>query len=195
VSVLSNYHIYDAVRRMELKILPFDPHSIQSASYDVHLGDSFVTYGQNVYDQNYPIDPLKVLPTCTHIDDLDSIILRSKEFMLAYTLEIIGLNKHTVARVEGVSSLGRLGLAVHTTAGYIDPGFHGQVTLELFNMAPYAIKLTPGMRIAQFAFERLTGPSKGYKGRYQSQMGVTKSRYSSADYMAKNDIKPKVEYL
>jgi len=194
VSVLSNYHIYDAVRRQDIRILPFDPNMIQPASYDVHLGDSFVVYN-NIFSDSYPVDPLKNVPTGKFLEGLDGIVIKSKEFILATTLEILGLDNNTVARVEGVSSLGRLGLAVHTTAGYIDPGFHGQVTLELFNMAPYALRLTAGMRIAQFAFERLTGPSKGYKGRYQSQMGVTGSRYSSVDYRTKNDVEPKAEYL
>jgi dCTP deaminase len=194
VSVLSNYHIYDAVRSQDIKILPFDPHSIQPASYDVHLGDSFIVYG-NIFSDDYPVDPLRNIPTGKHLEPVDTVVIKSKEFMLATTLEVLGLDNQHVARVEGVSSLGRLGLAVHTTAGYIDPGFQGQVTLELFNMAPYALRLTAGMRIAQIAFERTTGPSKGYKGRYQSQFGVTKSRYNSADRLAKNDIEPKAEYL
>lgn len=194
MSVLSNYHIYNAVRGQEIRILPFDPNSIQPASYDVHLGSSFVIY-ETEFSDEFPIDPLKNIPTGKYIEDIDHIVIRPKEFLLAATLEILGLDNQHVARVEGVSSLGRLGLAVHTTAGYIDPGFHGQVTLELFNMAPYALKLTPGMRIAQFAFERLTGPSKGYTGRYQSQMGVTKSRYDSTDHIAEMDIEPKAEYL
>ena len=194
MSVLSNYHIYDAVRGQEIKILPFDPNSIQPASYDVHLGDSFVVY-DNIFSDDYPVDPLRNVPTGKHLEFLDTIVIKSKEFILATTLEVLGLDNQHVARVEGVSSLGRLGLAVHTTAGYIDPGFHGQVTLELFNMAPYALKLTSGMRIAQFAFERLTGPSKGYRGRYQSQIGATMSRYSSADKLVKNVVEPKAEYL
>ena len=194
MSVLSNYHIYNAVRGQEIRILPFDPNSIQPASYDVHLGSSFVIYEIKFSDE-FPIDPLKNIPTGKHVEDIDHIVIKPREFLLAVTLEVLGLDNQHVARVEGVSSLGRLGLAVHTTAGYIDPGFHGQVTLELFNMAPYALKLTPGMRIAQFAFERLTGPSKGYTGRYQSQMGVTKSRYGSTDRIAEMDIEPKAEYL
>jgi len=194
MSILSNYHIYDAVRAKTISISPFDPNAIQPASYDVHLGDSFVMY-DNIFLDDFPIDPLKTTPMGSRLENLDSIVIRPKEFMLATTLEVLSLNNNIVARVEGVSSLGRLGLAVHTTAGYIDPGFHGQVTLELFNMAPYALKLTVGMRIAQFAFERLTGPSKGYNGRYQSQIGVTKSRYSSVDFNAKNNIEPKAEYL
>jgi len=168
---------------------------VQPASYDVHLGDSFVVYDSKEFRAEFPVDPLKYVPTGKHVESTDVIIIKPQEFLLATTLEVICINKYLVARVEGVSSLGRMGLTVHTTAGYIDPGFNGQITLELYNMAPYAMRLTSGMRIAQIAFERLTGPSMGYKGRYQSQLGVTRSRYGLVDLRQESVVEPKEKYL
>lgn len=102
------------------------------------------------------------------------------DFILASTSEVIHIPDDLVARVEGKSSIGRLGIAVHVTAGYIDPGFKGQVTLEIANLAPWSILLRPHMRIAQIAFTRMSVPSaKPYDqvGHYASQLGPTESRY------------------
>lgn len=179
MSVLSDGHIKDSVLSGEIKIDPYDKEMVQPASYDVHLGSSFVSYDRT--DSRLIIDPLTTGPWGERVQHPDGIIISPQCFLLATTLEYIELSRCLVARVEGVSSLGRLGLAVHSTAGYIDPGFSGEITLELFNMAPYSIVLTPGMRIAQLAFERLSGPSQGYKGRYQRQRGATPSKYGRKD--------------
>ena len=173
MSVLSDAHIVRAIQTKDLEIDPFSENSVQPASYDIHLGNNFVTF-----DGHGVVNPLKDVPFGEReitVKDGHKIIYPQK-FMLATTLEYVKLGYSIVARVEGVSSLGRIGLVVHSTAGYIDPGFIGQITLELFNMAPFPIMLTPGMRVAQLAFERTTGPSSGYKGRYQGQTGPTASR-------------------
>jgi len=168
----------DAIKSGELYIDPFDRNVVQPASYDIHLGGSFVVYDYQ-YQENYPVDPTKYNPLGKYLSDETQIVVKSKAFMLGSTIEEVGLCRTLVARVEGVSSLGRIGLAIHSTAGYIDPGFRGQITLELFNMAPYPILLTAGMRIGQLAFERMSGPSSGYSGRYQNQTGATPSRYAA----------------
>lgn len=102
------------------------------------------------------------------------------DFILASTTEFIELPNDLVARVEGKSSIGRLGIAIHVTAGYIDPGFKGQVTLEIANLAPWSVLLRPNMRIAQIAFTRMSSPSDepyANTGHYQGQVGPTESRY------------------
>lgn len=175
MSVLSDAHIVGAILNKEIEVDPFFKDAVQPASLDVHLGSSFVVFEKT----DYAMNPLTMIPTGKEVMINKTITIDPQEFMLATTIECIKLNRSMVARVEGVSSLGRVGLVVHSTAGYIDPGFSGQVTLELFNMAPWPLRLTPGMRVAQLAFERTTGPSSGYKGRYQNQSGATTSRYGS----------------
>ena len=103
----------------------------------------------------------------------------SHQFLLATTLERVKIPNNVCARIEGKSSLGRLGLCVHVTAGYIDPGFEGNITLELFNCAPLPIVLTPGMKIAQISFHSMDEPAERPYGhpdlgsKYQGQIGVT----------------------
>ena len=190
MSVLSDAHIVGAIRAGEIEVDPFFEDSVQPASYDVHIGSSFVRFSDNIFAMN----PLTMVPTGEEVVvNEGTITISPQKFMLATTIEYVKLGNSLVSRVEGVSSLGRLGLVVHSTAGYIDPGFAGQITLELFNMAPWPIILTPGMRIAQLAFERTTGPSSGYKGRYQGQTGATVSRYGRI--YAKDVLKVSKDFL
>jgi dCTP deaminase len=131
------------------------------------------------------LDMREVEPDHTDVVDLsehedDWYKLEPGDFILACTNEIVRLPNDIVARVEGKSSIGRVGLAVHITAGFIDPGFEGQVTLEIANLAPWSIMLRPGMRIAQIAFQQTTSAAKvpyGKVGHYQGQSGPTESRY------------------
>lgn len=111
-------------------------------------------------------------------------VIKPGEFVLACTNERIELPADIVARVEGKSSVGRVGLAVHITAGFIDPGFEGQITLEIGNLGPWPIRLHAGMRIAQIAFQRMAEPAVvpyGNKGHYQGQVGPVESRYKITD--------------
>jgi dCTP deaminase len=117
------------------------------------------------------------------VKDGEAFMLHPGEFVLGSTLERVGVPSDLVARVEGKSSLGRLGLVIHSTAGFIDAGFDGHVTLELANLANLPITLYPGMKIGQISFIKMTSPAEkpygsGAKGsKYQGQRGPTPSRY------------------
>ncbi|NUT52385.1 MAG: dCTP deaminase [Saccharothrix sp.] len=160
----------DRTLRAELAAgsLVIDPppaaHAIQPASIDLHLGNELRLSGYS-------------MPTT--IDD--ERWLWAGEFALAHTAETVTIPPHLVAQLNGKSSLGRLGLAIHITAGFIDPGFTGQITLELFNCSRHQVKLTPGMPIGQLVLMRLTAPAERPYGhpelrsRYQGQTGATPS--------------------
>lgn len=180
-----------------LEIDPFDLDSVQPASVDLTLADDFarIQHGQfaaPIIDtaESVVYSPFKAqtqttrwtqeLPDRKYIRKEITephVVLRAGEFILGTTVEKVRIPNHLVARVEGKSSLGRIGLAVHITAGYVDPGFEGQITLEIKNNAHVAIVLYPGMKICQLAFEQLATPvAEGYSGRYQNQEGATGSK-------------------
>lgn len=165
-----------------IKIDPYDPALIQPASIDVRLDRYFRVFDNHKYPH---IDPAVEQPDLTRLVEVGAdevFVLHPGEFVLASTLEQITLPTDLASRLEGKSSLGRLGLLTHSTAGFIDPGFSGHVTLELSNMATLPIKLYPGMRIGQLCMFRLSSPSthpygaKVYGSRYQGQRGPTASR-------------------
>ena len=161
---------------------PFDEAMVQPSSVDVRL-DTFFRVFEN---HRYPhIDPAEEQPELTREvqpQHGEPFILHPGEFVLASTYEVITLPDDVAGRLEGKSSLGRLGLLTHSTAGFIDPGFSGHVTLELSNVATLPIKLWPGMKIGQLCFFRLSSPaehpygSTSYGSRYQGQRGPTASR-------------------
>lgn len=182
MSLLSDYHLQDALDREQLRIEPAPPSSaIQAASVDLRLGRHFKLYRELGGD----IDPLQV-------QDMDQVTpnegqpfrLRPQQFVLGHTEERISLSAALAGQVEGKSSLGRVGLSIHCTAGFIDPGFDGQVTLEFFNMAPRTVLLWPGMLICQLALHRVTSTvmrpygSAGLGSRYQGSEGAVPSRYA-----------------
>jgi dCTP deaminase len=155
---------------------------IQPSSIDLRLDRLFRVFENHRYPH---IDPAEDQPELTRLvepDDDEPFILHPGEFVLGSTYEVITLPDDIAARLEGKSSLGRLGLLTHSTAGFIDPGFSGHVTLELSNVATLPIKLWPGMKIGQFCFFRLSSPaehaygSERYGSRYQGQRGPTPSR-------------------
>ena len=161
---------------------PYDPAMIQPSSIDVRLDRYFRLFDNHKYPF---IDPAEDQPELTHLVETDDdlpFILHPGEFALASTFERVTLPDDVAARLEGKSSLGRLGLLTHSTAGFIDPGFTGHVTLELSNVATLPIKLWPGMKIGQLCFFRLSSPaekpygSREYSSRYQGQRGPTASR-------------------
>jgi dCTP deaminase len=165
-----------------LGIEPFDPEMIQPSSVDVRLDRFFRAFESH---RSTHIDPAQEDEDLTRLVDqpLDRpFVLHPGEFVLGSTLEKITLPVDLAGRLEGKSSLGRLGLVVHSTAGFIDPGFSGHVTLELSNMAPLPIKLWPGMKIGQLCLMQMSSPVKypyGHsrnKSRYQGQRGPTASR-------------------
>ncbi|MDQ1609159.1 MAG: dCTP deaminase [Microbacteriaceae bacterium] len=161
---------------------PYQPDMIQPSSIDVRLDRFFRLFDNHKYPF---IDPAEDQPELTRLVEVDSdqpFILHPGEFVLGSTYELVSLPDDVAARLEGKSSLGRLGLLTHSTAGFIDPGFSGHVTLELSNVATLPIKLWPGMKIGQMCFFRLSSPterpygSSEYSSRYQGQRGPTASR-------------------
>ena len=161
---------------------PFDPEMVQPSSIDVRLDRFFRVFENHRYPH---IDPSVEQPELTRLVEPDGdepFILHPGEFALASTYEVVTLPDDVAGRLEGKSSLGRLGLLTHSTAGFIDPGFSGHVTLELSNVATLPIKLWPGMKIGQLCLIRLSSPaehpygSAKYGSRYQGQRGPTPSK-------------------
>ncbi|WP_104135985.1 dCTP deaminase [Cryobacterium sp. Y62] len=161
---------------------PLDPAMIQPSSIDVRLDRLFRLFDNHKYAY---IDPAEDQPELTRLIETkpnEPFILHPGEFVLGATYEQVTLPDDIAARLEGKSSLGRLGLLTHSTAGFIDPGFSGHVTLELSNVATLPIKLWPGMKIGQLCFFQLSSPaekpygSSEYGSRYQGQRGPTASR-------------------
>lgn len=180
--LLSDCHIRAAISTGRLALSPYDPELVQPASVDVRLGAEFRVFESHRYSH---IDPAVEQPGMTRLVSPmagEPFVLHPGEFVLASTLERVGLGPDVAARLEGKSSLGRLGLVTHATAGFIDPGFEGHVTLELSNVASLPMKLWPGMRIGQLCLVGLSGPaerpygSEGLGSRYQGQSGPTESR-------------------
>ncbi|MGF3056353.1 dCTP deaminase [Microbacterium sp. YY-01] len=164
---------------------PFSEEMVQPSSIDVRLDRYFRLFDNHKYPF---IDPSQDQPELTRLIEVDPnepFVLHPGEFVLAATFEKVTLPDNIAARLEGKSSLGRLGLITHSTAGFIDPGFTGHVTLELANVATLPIKLWPGMKIGQLCFFQLTSPTEHpygsgpYANRYQGQRGPTASRSHS----------------
>ena len=161
---------------------PLDDAMVQPSSVDVRLDRFFRLFDNHKYAV---IDPAEDQPDLTRLVEVEGdgpFVLHPGEFVLGSTFETVTLPDDVAARLEGKSSLGRLGLLTHSTAGFIDPGFSGHVTLELSNVATLPIKLWPGMKIGQLCFFRLSSPaehpygSDRYGSRYQGQRGPTASR-------------------
>jgi dCTP deaminase len=161
---------------------PYDPGMVQPSSVDVRLDRFFRVFENHRYPH---IDPSVEQPELTRLIEVggtDPFVLHPGEFALASTYEVVTLPDDIAGRLEGKSSLGRLGLLTHSTAGFIDPGFSGHVTLELSNVATLPIMLWPGMKIGQLCLFRLSSAaehpygSAQYGSRYQGQRGPTASR-------------------
>ncbi len=180
--LLSDRDILAEINSGRVQLDPFDAGMVQPSSIDVRLDRFFRTFENHRYPH---IDPAEDQPDLTReVEPIgnEPFILHPGEFVLGSTYEVVGLPDDVAARLEGESSLGRLGLLTHSTAGFIDPGFSGHVTLELANVANLPIKLWPGMKIGQLCFFRLSSPaehpygSQKYGSRYQGQRGPTPSR-------------------
>ncbi|MDH6138008.1 dCTP deaminase [Kitasatospora sp. MAA4] len=180
--LLSDKDIRTEIDKGRVVIDPFDPTMVQPSSIDVRLDRFFRVFENHRYPH---IDPSEEQPDLTRLvepEGDEAFILHPGEFVLASTFEVISLPDDVASRLEGKSSLGRLGLLTHSTAGFIDPGFSGHVTLELSNVATLPIKLYPGMKIGQLCLFRLSSPSEHpygsarYGSRYQGQRGPTASR-------------------
>ena len=181
--ILSDRGIRDALETKQLIIDPLDPKAIQPVSVDLTLGNSLRVFRSDRYPL---IDVKQELPNLTDlvtIDEINPFILHPSAFALGITHELIQLPDNLMGRLDGKSSLGRLGLLVHSTAGFIDPGFRGRLVLEFSNVAPLPITLYAGMPIAQLSFYMLSSPVEHAYGhralgsKYQDQNEPTPSRY------------------
>jgi dCTP deaminase len=180
--LLSDRDILVEIKAGRIVMDPWDDAMLQPSSIDVRLDRFFRVFDNHKYATIDPAVDQSELTRQVETDGDDPFILHPGEFVLGSTYETVTLPADIAARVEGKSSLGRLGLLTHATAGFVDPGFSGHVTLELANVATLPIKLYPGMKIGQFCFFRLTSASdhpygsEKYGSRYQGQRGPTPSR-------------------
>jgi dCTP deaminase len=182
--LLSDRDLKAALASGRLGLTPYDEAMVQPSSIDVRLDRFFRVFANHRYTHIDPAEPQEELTELLEPEGEEPFILHPGEFVLGSTLEVISLGDDLAARLEGKSSLGRLGLLTHSTAGFIDPGFSGHVTLELSNVANLPIKLYPGMKIGQICVLPLTSPAEHpygsavYGSRYQGQRGPTPSRSS-----------------
>ena len=180
--LLSDRDILTWVDNGEILLDPWDPSMVQPSSVDVRLDRLFRVFENHKYPVIDPAADQSELTRMVEPVGDDPFILHPGEFVLGATYEQVSLGSSIAARLEGKSSLGRLGLLTHSTAGFIDPGFTGHVTLELSNVATLPIKLYPGMKIGQLCFFQLSSPAEHPYGdsanlsRYQGQRGPTPSR-------------------
>jgi dCTP deaminase len=181
--VLSDATIARCLAEGRIEIDPYDPSLLQPSSVDVRVDRFFRVFRNNRYPYIDVKLPQEELTELVEVDEGQPFILHPGEFVLGSTLERIRLSNDLVARLEGKSSLGRLGLLIHSTAGFIDPGWDGNVTLELSNVATLPITVYPGMKIGQISFMQMTEPAATPYGasaigsKYKGQKGPTPSRY------------------
>jgi dCTP deaminase len=181
--ILSDRDIRAAVETGRIGVEPFDDGAVQPASVDLHVDRYFRTF----HNARHPYIDVKLrmddLTELVEVAEDEAFILHPGEFVLGSTREYVRLPDDLVARLEGKSSLGRLGLLIHSTAGYCDPGFEGRLTLELSNVANLPITIYPGMKIGQISFFILSSAAEnpygsgGIGSKYQGQRGPTPSRY------------------
>jgi dCTP deaminase len=180
--LLSDRDLVQEIKAGDLALEPFEPALLQPSSIDVRLDRFFRVFNNHLYTHIDPGEQQDDLTSEVEVSEGEAFVLHPGEFVLASTLEVITLGDQLAGRLEGKSSLGRLGLLTHSTAGFIDPGFSGHVTLELSNVANLPIKLWPGMKIGQLCIFRLSSPAEHpygsavYGSRYQGQRGPTASR-------------------
>jgi dCTP deaminase len=183
MSVLSDRDIRAAIEAGEVVIKPYDPQDLQPSSVDLHLDRRFRVFRNNRYAYIDVRSPQPDLTEMLSVADDEPFILHPGEFVLGQVLEWVELPDNLVSRLEGKSSLGRLGLLIHSTAGYVDPGWKGNLTLELSNVANLPIALYYGMKIGQISFFRMSSaverpygsPDLGSK--YQGQSEPTASAF------------------
>ena len=180
--LLSDRDIRAEIDKGRVMLEPYDADMVQPSSVDVRIDRYFRVFENHRYPHIDPSVEQAELTRLVEPEGDEPFILHPGEFVLGSTYEVVSLPDDVSARLEGKSSLGRLGLLTHSTAGFIDAGFSGHVTLELSNVATLPIKLWPGMKIGQLCFFRLTSPAEAPYGsgaqgsRYQGQRGPTPSR-------------------
>jgi dCTP deaminase len=180
--LLSDRDLKAEINKGRVNLEPYDPKMVQPSSIDVRLDRFFRTFENHKYAH---IDPAEDQPELTRLVETsvnEPFVLHPGEFVLGSTYEVVSLPDDLAGRLEGKSSLGRLGLLTHSTAGFIDPGFSGHITLELSNVANLPIKLWPGMKIGQLCIFQLSTPAEHpygsavYGSKYQGQRGPTASK-------------------
>lgn len=182
VVLLSDRDIRQSIAAGELSIEPFDEALVQPSSIDVRMDRFFRVFNNSKYTHIDPKLQQDELTSLVEVGEDEPFVLHPGEFVLSSTLEVITLPPHLAGRLEGKSSLGRLGLLTHSTAGFIDPGFSGHITLELSNVANLPITLWPGMKVGQLALFKMSSPAEipygaGVLGsKYQGQRGPTPSK-------------------
>ena len=181
--ILSDRDIREQIGSGRIEIEPFTPDAVQPSSVDLHLDSRFRVFRNNRYPY---IDVRQEQPELTELLEINGdepFVLHPGEFVLGSTLERVALPDDLVGRLEGKSSLGRLGLLIHSTAGYVDPGWDGNLTLELSNVANLPIALYQGMKIGQISFQKLSSPVEVAYGdarigsKYRGQRDPTASLY------------------
>ncbi len=181
--ILSDRSIREELAAGRIVIDPLDDKAIQPSSVDLHCDSLFRVFRNDTTPFIDPKEPQEDLTELVDVAEGGAFILHPGEFVLGSTLERVALPDDLVARLEGKSSLGRLGLLIHSTAGFVDAGWDGHLTLELSNVANLPIALYPGMKIGQISFLRMTTAAERPYGsstvgsKYQGQRGPTPSRY------------------
>lgn len=180
--LLSDRDIRAQIDAGRVRLDPYDAAMIQPSSIDIRMDRFFRLFDNHKYPFIDPAADQEDLTRLVEVEPGEPFVLHPGEFVLGSTYERVTLPDDVAARVEGKSSLGRLGLLTHATAGFVDPGFNGHVTLELSNVATLPIKLWPGMKIGQLCFFQLSSPAENpygsakYGSHYQGQRGPTASR-------------------
>src|SRR5512135_2558301 len=194
--VLSDRSILQLVGEGRISIDPFDPADVQPSSVDLHLGSDFQVFRNSRYPYIDPSREQAGLTERVEASREEPFVLHPGEFVLGTTAERIALPDDIVARLEGKSSLGRLGLLIHSTAGYVDPGWTGRLTLELSNVANLPIVLYFGMRIGQISFFGMSSPverpygSSGLGSKYQDQSEPTASAFHEDFEAGRRTVEP-----
>lgn len=184
MSILSDGGIRARLKAGSLCVEPLDDALIQPASIDFRLHPNLLVFNNHTCDAIDPYDVPADLHTTVTMTETQPFVMHPGEFVLGSTVEVVTIPDDLVARCEGKSSLARLGLLIHITAGFVDPGFRGAVTLELSNVSRLPIRLWPNMKIGQFSFETLDAPAERPYGhpdlgsKYQGQNGPQASLYS-----------------
>ena len=183
--MLSDVDIKNALKEKLIEIDPLEESYIQPSSVDLKVGSDFRVFENHKYSHIDPKAEQQDLTTLVTATKDEPFVLHPGEFVLGTTFEKVSLSNKVVARLEGKSSLGRIGLLIHSTAGFVDPGFSGYLTLELSNVANLPIMIYPEMKIGQISFYYLNSPSEAtycseaYGSKYQGQEGPTPSRSHS----------------
>jgi len=180
--MLSDIDIKNSIKNTDIEISPLIEEYIQPSSIDLRVGADFRVFENHKYSHIDPKAQQDDLTSLVTASIEEPFVLHPGEFVLGTTFEKVSLSNKVVARLEGKSSLGRIGLLIHSTAGFVDPGFSGYLTLELSNVANLPIKIYPEMKIGQISFYYLNSPSESeygsenYGSKYQGQEGPTPSR-------------------